>query len=89
MAFKFGQRGGMRTTSMPEPSASAAKWRPNLPSLWRMRNLGPSPNDVASRSCCAAHRSISGDAADGLRAIGIVERLLGVLLAVAPFADVF
>ena len=58
IGFKSGDRGGIFTTSTLAPSATAANLLPNLPSLSRIRCLGPSPNGVASLSCWAAHSSL-------------------------------
>ena len=38
--------------------ATRAKHGPNLPSLSRIKYLALSPYGVASRSCCATHRSV-------------------------------
>ncbi len=58
IAFARGARIGVRSTSMPLPVATAAKCPPYFASLSRIRNLGASPNGVASRSCWAAHASV-------------------------------
>jgi hypothetical protein len=55
VAVRFGARIGVRTTLAPAPSATASNSRPNFASLSRKRNLGPWPNNVSSRSCCASH----------------------------------
>src|SRR2546430_2200742 len=49
---------GVRRTLMPLVIATRAKCGPNLRSLSRIRYFGPSPYGVASRSCCATHRSV-------------------------------
>ena len=43
---------------VPLPAATASNMQPNLLSLSRIRNRGPSSNGIASRSCFAAHWSV-------------------------------
>jgi hypothetical protein len=56
MAFALGALYDVFSTSIP--AATRSKEEPYLRSLSRIRNRGPSPNGVASRSCCATHRSV-------------------------------
>ncbi len=57
IAFARGALIGVRSTSIPLPTATAAKCEPYFASLSRIRYFGASPNGVASRSCWATHAS--------------------------------
>ncbi len=50
IAFAFGARYGVFSTSIPVPLATRENTSPYLLSLSRIRNRGPSPNGVASQS---------------------------------------
>jgi hypothetical protein len=54
-AFIRGVRTAVRNTRMTAPFAARSNSTPNLSSLSRMRNGGPSPNGVAFRSCRATY----------------------------------
>ena len=58
IAFRFGDFGGIVTTSMSALAATAEKWVPNSSSLSRIKNRGTAPYGVASRSCWATHASL-------------------------------
>ncbi len=58
MRLRSGERGGIFTTSIPVPSATAVNLFPNLSPLSRMTYLGPEQYGVASRSYWTAQASV-------------------------------